>query len=192
MKAYRVHLIGTKETYLITEKQKPTFESAMEGSGSTVVKIGDALIRAREIKKISLVHVDLDSCPDYFQSRVAVEIRGVKKGEVPAYRNLPTQWLILDTQGKILATDIRHGSIAEVAKGLLEKGDPEKDTSLRFLIAKCHYQIGSDGQKQFYTALRQIPEADKCFPNAELPSHLVVRQIYNYGTPQMRTGAERL
>lgn len=186
MLAHRVHLVGTNETYLITQNQKPTFEKAMEGQGSAVVKIGDNTFRAREIKKITTVNVDLECCPPYFQKRVAAEKKNQSEPTLPAYRKLPTEWIILDPNGKILATDISRGTVDRIARNILARGDVEEDKTLRFIVAKCHYTLGSDNQKQYYTKLDQVEEAYKCFPYAELPSHMVVRQIYKYGVRQWK------
>ena len=102
------------------------------------------------------------------------------------YKNLPTQWIITDTKGKILALDISLNSVARVAKDTIAASkNYVHDKTARYILAKCHYTIGPDGEKQYYTSLEQIPEALKCFPIKELPAHSRIRQIYHYGAPQL-------
>ena len=180
MKAYRIYLIGTNETYLITAKQKETFESIIEGAGNSFVKLGDASFRAREVKRIAAVNVDLESCPEYFQEAVEREKKGAPAK--PSFQNLPTEWIIVNKKGHILATDVAEATVGKIARAILRLGDPEKDLNLRFVMAKCHYTLGTDGQRQYYTAIEQIPEALICFPWAEYPEHCVIRGIYRYGT----------
>lgn len=98
------------------------------------------------------------------------------------FKKLPTKWIIVDKKGYILADNVAISTVGKIARNLLQQGDPEKDLNLRFVMAKCHYTLGPDGQRQYYTSLEQIPEALICFPWAEYPEHCVIRGIYRYGT----------
>ena len=183
MLAYRVNLSGTHDHYLITEKQKPALDQAMAGPGRGTVTIGGDTIRVSSIKSITQCDVDLESCPAYFQKRVILEREQGGIG-VPGFHKFPTEWLLLTLKGEIIKTDVARNSVAEVTRILLAQGDPEENKDLRFIAAKCHFKFGTDGEKQYFVAPDQIPEALRCFPNAEAPDHMVVRQIYHYGIPQ--------
>lgn len=173
MKAYRLNLMGNHDYYLITEKQKPLIEEMMK-KPSAVVSIGNDTIRASAIKSITQTSVDLPSCPDYFREFVKAE-----KSEVPdttpKYRRLPTEWIIITTTGKYITDDLSRQSEDTIARMLM--GDPNN----RYIIAKCHYEIGSDGEKQYYTQLDQIPEALKKRPDPDWPFGSPITQIYRYG-----------
>ena len=185
MLAYRVNLSGTHDHYLITEKQKPALDQAMAGSGRGTINIGGDTIRVSSIKSIPQCDVDLESCPAYFQKRVAIERENTERG-APGFHKLPTEWILLTLDGKIIKTDLAVKSIAEIANALLKQGDPGQNTNLRFIAARCHFKFGSDGVKQYFTAHDQIAEALRCFPNKENPGHMVVRQVYHYGIPQWK------
>lgn len=183
MRAYRIILTGTNESYLVTEKQKPTFEKIMEEGGNAVVKIGETSFRAREIKRIVPTNVDLQCCPDYFQEAVKQESDNEPQNR-PSFKNLPTQWIILSNDYKtIYATNAARDTTGAITKMLLAKGDPNADNTLRFIVAKAHFLIGPNQEKQFYITREQLPEALKCFPDETSPV-LVVRQVYKYGVPQ--------
>ena len=96
-----------------------------------------------------------------------------------SYRDLPTEWLIISPEGKILSTDISAKSEDEVARVLV------KDPTKRYLLAKCHYRKGSDGEKQFITQLEMIPEALKKRPELDYPFGSPIVQIYRYGERQI-------
>ena len=182
MKAYRVNLIGSHDSYLLTTKQKPAFERKLKDTkGNEFVELGGDSFRISAIRSITITDVDVDSCPDYFKNQVKKEQKG--EPELPAFQKLPTQWLILDLNGKILSTSVAASEIERVTNAYLALGNPEEDKNRRFIVAKCHYRKGENG-REYYTNLNQIPEAMKCFPNAELPSHIVARQIYYYGVRQ--------
>ena len=183
MKAYRINLIGTNNSYLVTERQKPAVEQAVEQRTQRFIKIGGDLIQTSSVKSITVTNVDVDCCPDYFQRQVKAELTNNAPKE-PGYRKLPTDWLILNLEGKIIATDIAKKTVERIAKALLQTGDPDKDTSLRFLVAKCHFKIGPDEQRQYFTGNDQIAEAFRCYPDASDPSNMIVRQIYRYGRRQ--------
>lgn len=102
------------------------------------------------------------------------------------YKNLPTKWIITDTTGKILATDVSYASIAKVNNELIATYPNYRDNrDARLILAKCHYTIGSDGQKQYYTRLEEIPTATKCQPSKEYPFNPPTKQVYRYGAPQL-------
>ena len=182
MLAYRVNLTGTHDHYLVTERQKPALDSALKENRGVVI-IGGDTIRVSSIKSVTQVDVDLASCPAYFQVQVKRE-----QEKVAAVNNglmkMPTKWVILDLKGKILKEDVARSSIAEVAQAMLAIGDPEENKDLRFVVAKCHFKFGDVGEKQYFTATEQIPEALRCFPCSEDASHMVVRRITRYGIPE--------
>lgn len=180
MKAYRVNLTGSHDYYLITPRQYETLSQVLDERGHQFVILGGDKVRTSLIKTIVQDDVDPESCPHYFQDQVKKESG---QSDQPAYRKLPTQWLILDLNGKILSTSVAASEIERVTNAYLALGDPEEDKNRRFIVAKCHYRKGENG-REYYTNLNQIPEAMKCFPNAELPSHIVARQIYYYGVRQ--------
>lgn len=178
MKAYRINLIGTNDHYLVTEKQKPHIQEMMNKPGS-LISIGGNTFRASAIKSITQTSVDLNSCPDYFYNTVQSERAGTKD-DSPFYRKLPTEWVILSDDGEFITTDVSRQSEDVVARTLAKK-DPSK----RYLLAKCHYEIGSDGERQYYTKLDQIPEALKKRPDPDWPFGSPIVQIYRYGERQI-------
>ena len=101
-------------------------------------------------------------------------------------RNLPCKWIILDVDGKILSEDISDSSVVRVSQEIIEKNkNYVYDKKARFILAKCHYRIGKDKGKEYYTNLEDIPEALKCFPNREVLSRCLIRQIYRYGVRKL-------
>lgn len=188
MLAYRVNLYGAGDKhYIITPAQKPKIEKAMlELSGTATLKVGDDIIRVSTIKSITSAQVDPVGCPDYFQRQLEAERANETEPKMPGYRKLPTEWILLTPDGKIIKGDISVKSIADTTERLLAQGDPEENKDLRFVAAKCHFKFGSDGIKQYFTAHDQIAEALRCFPNRENPGHMVVRQVYHYGIPQWK------
>lgn len=187
MKAYRVVLNGTNDTYLLTISQGERLKKLLNGDAKPngITNIGDDIVRLSTIKAVKATNVDLESCPDYFQQAVERERAGKPADPNAGLRKLPTEWIVLDTEGNILATDVSHSTITTVTKMVLEKGDPEADKSRRFMVAKCHYKTESDGNRSYFTGLSQMPEALRCFPNAGNPGHMIVRQIYKYGKPTL-------
>ena len=102
------------------------------------------------------------------------------------YRKLPTKWIILDVDGRILSEDISDESVVKVSKDIVENNKNYfYDKKARFILAKCHYRIGKDNGREYYTSLEEIPEALKCFPNRDLLSRCLIRQIYHYGVKQL-------
>lgn len=177
MKAYRINLIGSQGHYLITEKQKPTFEALLKGNKVGVVSIGGDIIRSSAIKSITSVNVDLEACPDYFTEVVKREESDSPTSDGPAYRKLPTEWIILDLDGKILATDISRSTTKRISEALAPEGK-------RFRQAKCHYRIGTTGEKEFITNLTMIPEALEFAPDAEDPGNSPIVDRWLYGQKQ--------
>lgn len=179
MLAYRVNLTGTHDHYLVTERQKPALDSALKKNCGVVI-IGGDTIRVSSIKSVTQADVDLPSCPAYFQAQVKKE-----QDKAVAINNglmkLPTKWIIIDLDGKILKEDVSRNSITEVAEALLAMGNPEENQNLRFVVAKCHFKFGDVGEKQYFTATEQIPEALRCFPDADNAGHMIVRRITHYG-----------
>lgn len=89
-----------------------------------------------------------------------------------AIKILPTQELILDLNGKIIATSVTRKITQE------EAGD-------RFRIAKCHYREDPDGKRQYLTDLKQIPDALE-YRKSEEPGYApTIAQHYKYGIPQL-------
>ena len=177
MKAYRVNLIGSQGHYLITEKQKPAFEALLKTNKSGVVSIGGDIIRSSAIKSITTVNVDLDSCPEYFTDVVKREESAGPAATGPTYRNLPTEWLTIDLEGKILATNIGRIATRQIAKALAPEGK-------HFRQANCHYRIGATGEREYITNLTMVPEAIELAPTTEAPECSPVVGHYKYGQKQ--------
>ena len=88
------------------------------------------------------------------------------------FKKLPTQWLILTREGKLLATDIGRLTLARLT---------EKYPDAPVLLAKCHYAIGSDGQRQYYLAFKQMAEAQVVMLDPEYPTSPTIGQRFYYG-----------
>ena len=186
MKAFKVNLVGSNNHYLVTETQKKIIEKMLNGEKrSAVINLGEDTIRLSTIKSLTLTSVDLDSCPDYFVKAVKREKGDKDDTKLPSYRKLPTKWIIVNPAGKIIAEDISDKAVEEANQITLALGDPTKNTSYRFIIAKAHYAIGKDGVRQYYTSLSQLPEALVCLPQNEQPGKPVIEQVYRYGLPQL-------
>lgn len=181
MIAYKVNLIGGGG-YLITEKQKDILTQILE-NGTGMVEIGGNVFRKNQVKSITREELDLDKAPEYFKKRIEAEKGAGKVSQ--NYRRLPTAQLILDHNLKIVATGTARKMIEEVAKALLKIGDPRKNQKLRFYLAEAHYTVGMDGERQYFTALEQLPNAIKCLASDEDASFLTISQIYNYGKPTL-------
>lgn len=176
MKAYRVKLMGTTDYYIVTERQKQALDKSIEGKG-TVVHIGGDTIRTSAIKAISQVNVDLDSCPDYFIEAAKKEGAGQRPTDSAEYRKLPTKWVILDMDGKILADDTSMIATKRVSNAILGTGK-------NFRQANCHYRIGNTGEREYITNLTMIPEAIDMKPTAEAPDYCSVVNRWVYGQKQ--------
>lgn len=176
MKAYRVKLMGTNDTYLVTERQKAALDKAIEGKG-TIVHIGGDTLRTSAIKAISAVNIDLDSCPDYFTEVVKREEASSPQSEGPGYQKLPTEWIILDLEGKILATNIGRIATKQIAANLAPEGK-------HFRQANCHYRIGTTGDREYITNLTMIPEAIEYRPSAEGVEYSAIVDRWKYGQRQ--------
>ena len=176
MKAYRVKLMGTNDTYLVTERQKAALDKAIEGKGS-IVHIGGDTLRTSAIKAISGVNVDLDSCPEYFTEVIKREESAGPAATGPAYRNLPTEWVTIDLEGKILAANIGRIATRQIAKTLAPEGK-------HFRQANCHYRIGTTGEREYITNLTMIPEAIELAPAMEAPECSPVVDHFKYGQKQ--------
>lgn len=180
MLAYRVNLSGTHDHYLITEKQKPALDAALKENRGVVI-IGGDTIRVNSIKSITQAEVDPGSCPAYFQAQVKREKDKEAAASAHGFHQLPSEHLLLSMDGRILRTDASRQSLKEVSKSLLSRGDPREDKNLRFLLAECHFKYGVDGQKQYFTALDQLPEALKCRPEKDDANGAVVECVFHYG-----------
>lgn len=182
MKAYRVAVIGTNNTYLLTERQKPIIEMAVQKRTERYLKIGDDLVQTSSIRSITVAEVDLDYCPEYFKKAVALE----KAEKDPAqknerFRNLPTRWIIVDEKGEILAENIGRTSW----KTLWEKLAKTVKAQEKLIIAKCHYVLNEKtGLREYYTQNVQIATALECRIESENGDVVIVR-IYNYGQKQL-------
>lgn len=104
-----------------------------------------------------------------------------------SYRHLPTQWTIIGERGQVLTEGISRMEEDRVARVMIAE-----DKSLRYLIAKCHYRIGKDGEKEFLTQLDQIPEALKKRPDLDYPFGPPIVQIYKYGERQIDPATGRI
>lgn len=88
-----------------------------------------------------------------------------------AIKILPTQELMLDLNGKIIATSVTRNT--------------HKEAGDRFRIAKCHYREDPDGKRQYLTDLKQIPDALE-YRKSEEPGYApTIAQHYKYGIPQL-------
>lgn len=171
MKAYRVRLIGTQDTYLITEKQKSAIEEVMKKK-EALITIGGNIMRSSVIRCITEANVDLDSCPSYFQEAVKREGMPGEKGTAPSYRKLPTQWLLLGVDGRILSTSISRMDERMVSQALGEES---------YYVAKCHYRIGNTGEREYITNFSMIPEAIKVKPELEDANSAIGEERFVYG-----------
>lgn len=184
MIAYRVKVIGSNDSYLITSQQRPDVEQAMAQGGNGIVRIGGNVIMANSIRSLTEVSVDLYSCPAYFQEQVRLEQGTTKTPIGQNCRRLPTKWIILGKGFRPISTSVSTAEIERISKALLEAREENKPLA-HFVIAKCHYHIGIDGELQFHTKLEEIPEALECVPNAEYPKQVHICQISKFGVLQI-------
>lgn len=185
MIAYRVRLIGTSDTYLVTSKQRYDIELAMEQGGTSIVRIGENVVRANSIRSLTETLVDLDSCPAYFQKQVQTERGNAKSPVGQQFKRLPTKWILFDENRGIIAVDSSMMEIERISKALIGARESGKEQLKTFFIAKCHYSVGSDGVQQFHTNLQEVPEALRCVPNEDFPKQARIVQIYRYGVAQL-------
>lgn len=87
-------------------------------------------------------------------------------------RKLPTEELLLDLDGMILAKPVTMRSAMEKA------GD-------KFRVAKCHYYEEPGGFKRYLTELKNIPEALEYRKSDEPNYPPILTQAYKYGIPQL-------
>ena len=87
-------------------------------------------------------------------------------------RSLPTQELLLDLDGRILATTV-------TLRGTLEKAGE------KFRVAKCHYREDADGNRHYLTTIDKIPEALEYRKSSEPGYAPALAQHYKYGIPQL-------
>ena len=87
-------------------------------------------------------------------------------------RNLPTQELLLDTEGNTLGLSATKREI-------------EAKAGEKFRIAKCHYLQREDGSRDYLTSLDLIPDALE-YRKSEEPGYApTITQHYKYGIPQL-------
>ena len=84
------------------------------------------------------------------------------------YRKLPTRWIILDENKRIIANDIGRAAIAMATK----RG--------RFYMAKCHYRIGENGE-EYLTEEDQIAELLERRTDPECPYDAPIVSQKSYG-----------
>lgn len=178
MIAYSVNLLGGGN-YLVTEKQKVVIEQAMASGTNGTITINGDVFRKSQVKSITHVEIELKDAPEYFRIRLSAE--NAKKGGAQNYRRLPTTWIVLDSAFKILETNMGRKTVRRISEALAKMGNPKKDDKIYFYLAKCHYAVGTNGERQYFTALDQIAEAMKCIPCGEDIDNMVVTQIYHYG-----------
>lgn len=171
MKAYRVKTIGSQEGYLVTEREKVAIKGMLK-KHDAIITIGGSIIRSGAIRCITEVNVDLDSCPDYFIEAVKKEEALKPKGSGPTYQKLPTEWILLDENARILSTCVSRMEERRVAESMRE-GE-------HFYIAKCHYRTGKEGDNEYITNLSMIPEALKVKPEPEDANGCVIVSRYIY------------
>ena len=180
MIAYSVNLLGGGN-YLVTEKQKVVIEQAMASGTNETITINGDVFRKSQVKSITYVEIELKDAPEYFRIRLSAE--NEKKGGAQNYRNLPTSWIILDSNFKIIETNMGRKTVRRVSEALAKIGDPKENERLHFYLAKCHYTIGTNGERQYFAALGQIAEAIKCIPCGEDIDGMIATKVYRYGLP---------
>lgn len=87
-------------------------------------------------------------------------------------RNLPTQELLLDTEGNTLGVSATKREIEACACD-------------KFRIAKCHYLEREDGARVYLTSLDLIPDALEYRKSKEPGYAPTIVQHYKYGIPQL-------
>ena len=175
MKAFRVSVMGTNNSYLITEKQKPVIENVVVSRSERFIKIGDSLILTNSVKSIDEANVDLKSCPDYFQKQVEMERKNAPAGSKPFYRNLPKKTIIIDLEGNILTEHLGRLDLCRLTK--------ERPTD-KAILATCHYKVGEDGTRQYFTQFDQIAEARPIMFDPDYPHDPMTEGLYWYGVKQ--------
>ena len=84
------------------------------------------------------------------------------------YKKLPTEWIILDDNKKIVATNIGRQTLAAVMR------------TGHFYMANCHYKIGENG-KEYYTADDQIAELLERKVDPDYPYDAPIVSMMRYG-----------
>lgn len=175
MKAYRVRLMGTNDSYLVTQRQKLALDKAIEGKG-VVVQINGDTIRTSAIKSISSMNVDLDACPDYFIEAVEREQGDRPSESEPSYKKLPTACLIVGEDGEVLAERPSRYWLKNIATAMAMTGK-------HFYVADCHYRMGDAGP-EYITKLSMMPCATEVRPDADDPEFSPIIEVYHYGERQ--------
>lgn len=175
MKAFRVNVIGTNNSFLITEKQKPAIEAAVTSRSDRYIKIGDNLIMTSAVKGIEEANVDLNCCPDYFQAQVENERKNSPQEESPAYRRLPTRTIIIDLEGNILTEYLGRLDLCRLTR--------ERPMG-KAILATCHYKVGEDGVREYYTKFDQIAVARPIMFDPDYPHDPLTEGLYWYGVKQ--------
>ena len=98
------------------------------------------------------------------------------KGTAPSYRQLPTQWVFLGEDGRLLSTSVSRMDGKQIANAI---GEDE-----RFYMAKCHYRIGATGEREYITNLSMVPEALKMRPEPEDANATTIENRLVYGQKQ--------
>lgn len=92
--------------------------------------------------------------------------------DTEGYKKLPTAWVAINREGKMLADNIGRLTLAQLTRRY-----PNKPV----LLARCHYVIGADGQRQYYTAFEKMPEAHVVMLDPEYPTSPTIGQMFFYG-----------
>lgn len=175
MRAYKVKMMGSNDYYLVTERQKLALDKIMAGKG-TVVHIGPDTIRSSSIKSISQVSVDLECCPDYFAEEVKKEQANLPAEQAPAYKKLPTRWVVVSKEMRLLSVHASRHDCRQIAETLGENS--------KFYLAKCHYSIGTTGEEEYIISLNQMPEALEVVLCQDQADAMLITRRFVYGAPQ--------
>lgn len=102
------------------------------------------------------------------------------------FKKLPTEWIFLDGNCNFISDNITLMTERTIVQALL------KDRSQRYMLAKCHYRVNKDGEKEYLTRLEDIPEALKKRPEPDGPFGSPIVQIYKYGERQIDVETGRI
>lgn len=173
MKVYQVKIIGGTEKYFVTAKQKEVLDKALMDKNKVMVNIGGNTVRTSAIRSISETEIELDIAPEYLKEAVEKEKALMPSLDVPAYRKLPTEWIVLNNRKQIIATDVGRRTLSAIMLATCATGE-------HFFMAKCHYKLGENG-KEYYTAEDQIAELLERRVDPDYPYDAPIVSVMRYG-----------
>ena len=161
MKVYKVKLIKNEKTYYINQAQKDAIETAIAEKRKGLMSVGNDQIRLGSIDYIQQVDMDENDLPSYF-------VKDSSNVEQLWYKKLPTSFVILDVNGKM---------IPGVVRSMIEKaGKP-------YMIALAHY-TGESEERRYYLKSGQIKRLTLMTPQPDSYPHSVA-QVWEYGVAKL-------